>query len=187
MAEVCVLDRFTCAGFYFLERTGYSHLCAWPLGYPRLGAQKRILTKFTLGATAQRPGLAYRLQEQCLKVSPIWASRGPCANHPRPPASLGPESPPGPRNGWHPILRQVPLVTQPTPRASPSSARRCFRRVSTSFLGSSTFCVDFFTSPWLLRENIPPREARAPPAGQEAPAPHESLHRVAAGACRSGH
>lgn len=67
MAEVCVLDRFTCAGFYFLERTGYSHLCAWPLGYPRLGAQKRILTKFTLGATAQRPGLAYRLQEQCLK------------------------------------------------------------------------------------------------------------------------
>lgn len=72
-------------------------------------------------------------------------------------------------------------------RASPSSARRCFRRVSTSFLGSSTFWMDFFTSPWLRRENIAPWEAWAPPAGQEAPAPRESLHRVEAGACRAGH
>lgn len=57
--------------------------------------------------------------------------------------------------------RPIPAGARPRPRrASPSSARRCFRRVSTSFLGSSTFWVDFFTSPWLLRENIPPRGAR---------------------------
>ena len=40
-------------------------------------------------------------------------------------------------------------------RSSPSGARRCFKRVSTSFLGSSTFWGNFFTSLWLLRENIP--------------------------------
>lgn len=184
---MCVCSRpLHLCWVYFLERTGYSYLCAWPRGYPRLGAQMRILAKFTLGATGQRPGLAYRLREQCPKC-PDLGEQGSCAHHRQPPASLGPESPPGPRHGWDPTLRQVALTTQPTPRASPSSARRCFRRVSTSFLGSSTFCVDFFTSPWLLRENIPPRGSRAPPAGQEAPAPHESLHRVAAGACRSGH
>lgn len=40
-------------------------------------------------------------------------------------------------------------------RGSPSTARRCLRRVSTSFFGSSAFCVDFLTSAWPLRENIP--------------------------------
>lgn len=67
-------------------------------------------------------------------------------------------------------------------RASPSSARRCFRRVSTSFLGSNTFWVDFFTSPWLLRENIPPREAWAPPAGQERL--RHTSHRIGSGPAR---
>lgn len=100
--------------------------------------------------------------------------------------------------------RPIPAGARPRPRrASPSSARRCFRRVSTSFLGSSTFWVDFFTSPWLLRENIPPRGARprrrgrrrlrraghsrgsgrrvsrgplaAPPARQQPPAPPPPL------------
>lgn len=38
---------------------------------------------------------------------------------------------------------------------SPNSERRCFSRVRTSFFGSKTFCVDFLTSPWPLRVNIP--------------------------------
>lgn len=68
--------------------------------------------------------------------------------------------------------RPIPAGARPRPRrASPSSARRCFRRVSTSFLGSSTFWVDFFTSPWLLRENIPPQ-------GAGPPAPRRSQQRV---------
>ncbi|TNN58646.1 hypothetical protein EYF80_031149 [Liparis tanakae] len=29
----------------------------------------------------------------------------------------------------------------------PMTIRRCFSRVNTSFFGSNTFCVDFFTSP----------------------------------------
>lgn len=42
--------------------------------------------------------------------------------------------------------------------------RRCFRRVSASFLVSSTFWVDFFTSPCGFLENIlpPPRPTPAP-------------------------
>lgn len=38
---------------------------------------------------------------------------------------------------------------------SPNSDRRCLSRVSTSFFGSRTFCVDFLTSPCPLRVNIP--------------------------------
>lgn len=38
---------------------------------------------------------------------------------------------------------------------SPNSVRRCLSRVSTSFFGSRTFCVDFLTSPWIFRVNIP--------------------------------
>lgn len=122
-----------------------------------------------------------------------WARQGPASRFPgenpgevphrraRPPAFRGTSPSPGVGVGRPPPARHALPVSAPTPvrpargqcpdpraaaRASPSSARRCFRRVSTSFLGSSTFWVDFFTSPWLLRENIPPREARSRRCGR---------------------
>lgn len=89
-----------------------------------------------------------------------------------------------PHPGARPARRARPAAP-PTPspaRASPSSARRCFRRVSTSFLGSSTFWVDFFTSPWLRRENIPPREDRAPRWGGRRRS--RASHRIGSGPAR---
>lgn len=57
------------------------------------------------------------------------------------------------------------LQTPSTPRPSPMTMRRCLRRVSASFLVSSTFWVDFFTSPCGFFENIlpPPRPDSGPP------------------------
>lgn len=51
-----------------------------------------------------------------------------------------------------------------TPRSSPMTMRRCLRRVSASFLVSSTFWVDFFTSPCGFLENILPPPPRPTPA-----------------------
>lgn len=48
------------------------------------------------------------------------------------------------------------------PRLSPSSARRCLRRVSTSRLGSSAFCVHFLASAWPFLENMAGSRDRHP-------------------------
>lgn len=153
-----------------------NHGCALPRGYP-----VRIWGKFTLeGDRALPEGRVPRFPVNNAETR----RRGLTPLHPHPTPSGIPDptlNRPAPRQCPRP-QRSGALA-----RALPSSARRCFRRVNTSFLGSSTFWVDFFTSPWLLRENIPPREAWSPPAGQEAPAPRESLHRVGAGACRASH
>lgn len=53
---------------------------------------------------------------------------------------------------------------------SPITTRRCLRRVRGSLRVSSTFCVDFRTSPCGFLENIPPatRPPWAPPAGSSS-------------------
>jgi hypothetical protein len=93
------------------------------------------------------------------QAGPARVARPPA---PRPPAPLQkrrsalpcpapPLRPPAPRH--------IPRGPLPR-RSSPMTMRRCLRRVSASFLVSSTFWVDFFTSPWGFLENILPPPAR---------------------------
>lgn len=90
---------------------------------------------------------------------------------------------------WRPAgPSQLPLLPTPglgavaplwparsLPAASPMRTRRCLRRVSGSLRVSSTFCVDFRTSPCGFLENIPPGPGPAPPprsrGGQRPPDP----------------
>lgn len=62
-------------------------------------------------------------------------------------------------------------LPSPLPAASPIRTRRCLSRVSGSLRVSSTFCVDFRTSPCGFLENIPPGPAPAPSSrgGQRPP------------------
>lgn len=79
---------------------------------------------------------------------------------------------PAQRQGGRESPQGLPETGRPlgatTPRSSPMTMRRCLRRVSASFLVSSTFWVDFFTSPCGFLENIlplplpPPRPTPAP-------------------------
>lgn len=66
-----------------------------------------------------------------------------------------------------------PARRLPPPPHPPMRTRRCLRRVSGSLRVSSTFCVDFRTSPCGFLENIPPGPAPAPRSrgGQRPPDP----------------
>lgn len=91
---------------------------------------------------------------------------------PAAPAPLaGRDLPPGPSP--EPAPSEFPVFPLPSPRpaASPMRTRRCFSRVSGSLRVSSTFCVDFRTSPCGFLENIPPGPAPAPSSrGRQRPA-----------------
>lgn len=89
---------------------------------------------------------------------------------PRPPA---PSCAGAGGGGGRAAPRAGPRSPPPPSPHPPMRTRRCLRRVSGSLRVSSTFCVDFRTSPCGFLENIPPGPAPAPRSrgGQRPPDP----------------
>lgn len=147
---------------------------------PQLPRESLPQTRRSCGSAVQRGAQSPGGTPQRAEAGPgLPAERGPTP----PPRRASVLPPPTPGAG----APRCPARSLSPPAASPMRTRRCLRRVRGSLRVSSTFCVDFRTSPCGFLENIPPGPAPAPRSrgGERPPDPPAPGPYIAGGGAAS--